>query len=126
MRVIFYKHSSNKVSAKATELYGIMKWIEYPISVNNTYKAVRQIQTIIYPEKKIVSICLTKAESKNPEVQNSLKPLYKQYRSQKYLVAVFHSGSQNLCEATGELLRYNRRLTAEREVLVEKGRALSG
>ena len=60
------------------------------------------------------------------EIQNVLKPLYKQYRSLKYLVAVFHSGSQNLCEATGELLRYNRRLTAEREVLAEKGRALSG
>ena len=117
---------SNKVSAKAAELYGIMKWIEYPISVNNTYKAVRQIQTIIYPEKKIVSIWLTKAESENTEIQNVLKPLYKQYLSQKYLVAVFHSGSQNLCEATRELLRYNRRLTAEREVWAEKGRALSG
>ena len=87
---------------------------------------MRQIQTIIYPEKKIVSIWLTKAESENTEIQNVLKPLYKQYRSLKYLVAVFHSGSQNLCEATGELLRYNRRLTAEREVLAEKGRALSG
>lgn len=102
-----------------------MKWIKHPISVNNTYKAVRQIQTIIYPEEKIVSIWLTTAESENTEIQNVLKPLYKQYRSLKYLVAVFHSGSQNLCEATGELLRYNRRLTAEREVLAEKGRALS-
>ena len=116
----------HKVSAKAAESYGIIKWIEYPISVNNTYKAVRQIQTIIYPEKKIVSIWLTKVESENTEIQNVLKPLYKQYRSLKYLVAVFHPGSQNLCEATGELLRYNRRLTAEREVLAEKGRALSG
>jgi len=57
---------------------------------------------------KRVNIWLTKVESGNPELQATLKQLYKIYKAQKYLVVVYESGTENLEDLTRELLLYNR------------------
>ena len=78
------------------------------------------MQIDIHPEKKLVCICLTKAESADASAQEQLRPLYDRFRKQKFLVAVFRSGGQDLTDLTSELLRYNRKLFAEREVRAGK------
>ena len=78
------------------------------------------MQIDIHPEKKLVCIWLTKAESADASTQEQLGPLYDRFRKQKFLVAVFRSGGQDLTELTSELLRYNRKLFAEREVRAGK------
>lgn len=83
-------------------------------------KEVSQIQINIHPNKKIVCIWLTKAESESTAIQKRIQPLFKQYQAQKYLVIVFKSGYQDLREATYDLLRYNRKLFAEQEIQAEK------
>ena len=83
------------------------------------------MQIDIHPEKKLVCIWLTKAESADASAQEQLRPLYDRFRKQKFLVAVFRSGGQDLTDLTSELLQYNRRLLAEREVQSEKMKTLS-
>ena len=78
------------------------------------------MQIDIHPEKKLVCIWLTKAESADASAQEQLRPLYDRFRKQKVLVAVFRSGGQDLTDLTSELLRYNRKLFAEREVRAGK------
>ena len=65
--------------------------------------------------KKLVCIWLNRNESAAPEVPALLKPIYQKYKAINYTVVVFRSGSQNLLKLSSELLRYNRRLFAERE-----------
>lgn len=67
-------------------------------------------------KKKTVDIWLTKAEKNDAKLKGSLKGIYKKYSEQKYLVAVFLSGEQDLYESTRDLLLYNRRRMAEKEV----------
>ena len=67
-------------------------------------------------EKKLVCIWLNRDESADPEVPVLLKSIYQKFKSINYLVVVFRSGSRELIGLTSELLRYNRRLLAEREV----------
>ena len=69
----------------------------------------------VIKEKKLTVIWLARNESNDPVVQTSLKPIYKRYKAIKYTVVVFYSGKQEICGLTGELLKYNRRLFAERE-----------
>lgn len=71
-------------------------------------------------EKKLVCVWLTREEQEDERVKEQLKPLYQKYREQKYLVSVFLSGTQNLYEQTRDLLLYNRRRQAEREVQKQK------
>ncbi len=74
------------------------------------------MQSEVIKEKKLVCIWLTISESNDPAVQALLKAIYQKYKATKYTVIVFRSGKEELCGLTSELLRYNRRLTAEREV----------
>lgn len=67
-----------------------------------------QLKIDIDNKTKIVSIWLTKEESANNELRESLKPLYKKYKAQKYIVAVFSSGVGDLTEYTAALLKYNK------------------
>lgn len=69
---------------------------------------------------KIVELWLTRAEKEDAAVQESLKPIYQQYKEQKYLVAVFLSGEEELYPQTRDLLLYNRRRSAEKEVQKQK------
>lgn len=78
-------------------------------------------------EKKLVCVWLTREEQEDEQVKQQLEPLYQKYQKQKYFVSVFLSGKQNLYEQTRDLLLYNRRRQAEREVQKQKqaSRALS-
>lgn len=71
-------------------------------------------------QSKIVELWLTRAERDDPTVRESLKPIYEQYRNQKYLMAVFLSGEADLYQQTLDLLLYNRRRLAEKEVQEEQ------
>lgn len=59
---------------------------------------------------------LTQAESQDAAIKEQLGTLYLSYWKQKYRVAVFHSGHEDLYQNTLELLRYNRRRSAARTV----------
>ena len=71
----------------------------------------------IKENRKLVEFWLTNEEKNDAAFRESLKPLYKMYHDQKYLVAVFLSGERNLYDGTRDLLLYNRRRTAEKEAL---------
>ena len=71
-------------------------------------------------KSKIVALWLTRAEKEDTALQESLKPIYRQYKEQKYLVAVFLSGEEELYPQTRDLLLYNRRRQAEKEVQRQK------
>ena len=74
----------------------------------------------IREQNKIVELWLTREERDDPAFRESLKPIYQQYKDQKYLVAVFLSGEEDLYQQTRDLLLYNRRRQAEKEVQAEK------
>ena len=69
---------------------------------------------------KIVEIWLTNKEKNDPELRESLKPIYVKYKKEKYLVGVFESGEGDLYENTLALLAHNRKLSAKKEVEQEK------
>ena len=71
-------------------------------------------------QTRIVSVWLSSAEKRDAELRERLKPMYRRYHKDKYLVAVFESGEQNLEGLTADLLCYNRRRMAELEVQKEK------
>lgn len=66
-------------------------------------------------DSKLVEIWLTNAERQDELLQEKLKPIYRQYKDKKYLVAVFLSGKADLYEKTQDLLLYNRRRFAGKE-----------
>ena len=76
-------------------------------------------------QSKIVELWLTREERDNPAFRESLRPICQQYRDQKYLVVVFLSGEADLYQQTRDLLLYNRRRLAERELQAEKGTGLA-
>ena len=76
-------------------------------------------------QSRIVELWLTREERDNPAFRESLRPICQQYRDQKYLVVVFLSGEADLYQQTRDLLLYNRRRLAEREVQAEKGAGLA-
>ena len=70
--------------------------------------------------KKLVQVWLSRKESGDEALQSRLKPMYAQWKQQKYMVAVFHSGQEDLKENTMALLAYNKRRSAELAVQREK------
>ena len=72
--------------------------------------------------KKLVQVWLTRQEGEDSAVQERLQPMYAQWKQQKYMVAVFHSGQEDLKENTMALLTYNKRRSAELAVQREKKR----
>lgn len=75
--------------------------------------------------KKIAEVWLTNADQKNSQLLEQLKSMYKDYKKQGYLVAVFRSGSQDLYRQTADLLCYNRKRLAQLEVARDKLRLCS-
>ena len=55
-------------------------------------------------QSKIVELWLTREERDDPAFRESLKPIYQQYKDQKYLVAVFLSGEEDLYQQTRDLM----------------------
>ena len=76
-------------------------------------------------QSKIVELWLTREEKDDPAFRESLRPLYQKYKNQKYLVAVYLSGEEDLYQQTRDLLLYNRRRLAEKEVQAEKQAGLA-
>lgn len=76
--------------------------------------------------KKLVQVWLTRQEGENSAVQERLQPMYAQWKQQKYMVAVFHSGQEDLKENTLALLAFNKRRSAELAVQREKRRRTAG
>lgn len=70
----------------------------------------------IHEDRRLVELWLTQAEQQDVALRESLKPIYQQYRKQKYLVTVYLSGQKDLYEQTRDLLLYNRQRTAQRQV----------
>ena len=76
-------------------------------------------------QSTIVELWLTREERDDPAFRESLKPIYQQYKDENYLVAVFLSGEEDLYQQTRDLLLYNRRRLAEKEVQAEKQAGLA-
>ena len=76
--------------------------------------------------KKLVQVWLTRQEGEDSAVQERLQPMYAQWKQQKYMVAVFHSGQEDLKENTMALLAYNKRRSAELAVQREKKQRTAG
>lgn len=64
-------------------------------------------------KKKLIQIWMTQQESGDESLQNRLKPMYAQWKKQKYLVAVYRSGSRDLRESVLDLLLHNKKVLAE-------------
>ena len=65
------------------------------------------MRTTIHLDKKYVSIWLTRLESQDEKVRESLKPIYQDYKRRGYKVVVFQSGSGDLVDLTKQFLEYN-------------------
>lgn len=76
-------------------------------------------------QSKTVEFWLTKEEKNNSAFREALKPIWHQYKVQKYLVAVFLSGEADLYQQTRELLLYNRQRQAEQDVQAAKWEGLT-
>lgn len=68
-------------------------------------------------EEKRVNIWLTRAESGDAKLRQSLEPLYEEFKSRKYLVSVFESGTESLEDSIRDLLLYNKVRLRELEKL---------
>lgn len=71
--------------------------------------------------KKLVQVWLSRKEAEDEEVQNQLKLKYAFWKKQKYMVAVFRSGTEDLQRNTLDLLAYNKKRCTELAVQREKG-----
>lgn len=75
-----------------------------------------------HQESKLVEVWLSREDQASQEVQERLREVYRRCAEEKYTVAVFCSGRQDLAEETSALLLYNRRRSAERAVQQRKAR----
>ena len=78
------------------------------------------MRIVVHNEKRIISIWLSKSESADAELNSRLLGFCDDFKKHEYTLAVFRSGSGNLEELTGSLLKYNRALMVEQEVKAEK------
>ena len=76
-------------------------------------------------KKRIIYIWLTKAESQDEELRSRLEAMYPKWKQEKYLVAVFHSGKEDLFDCTLALLTHNKMLEAQKQVQQEKRKVAS-
>ena len=73
---------------------------------------------------QIVEIWLSNAEKNDKQIRDSLQVVFDKYKKKKYMVAVFESGEKDLYQGTLDLLAYNRKLSAQKQVQRDKQRAL--
>ena len=73
---------------------------------------------------QIVEIWLSNAEKNDKQIRDSLQVVFDKYKKKKYMVAVFESGDKDLYQGTLDLLAYNRKLSAQKQVQRDKQRAL--
>ena len=73
----------------------------------------------VHDEKKYVSIWLTRSESRDDALRESLKPIFAQYKAKAYKVVVFESGNGDLTTLTQNLLSHNHLLQARKDGAAE-------
>lgn len=84
------------------------------------------MQIDVHNDKKMVCIWLSHKEADQMDkTDEHLKPLYEKCKKLKYRIALFQSGHEDAFELIIELFKYNRKLSAEREVQEEKERAMT-
>ena len=71
-------------------------------------------------DMKLVTIWLTRAEQEDTALRERLKELYADYKAKKYMVAQFHSGTEDLYQGTRDLLIFNRQRIEEIALQREK------
>ena len=71
-------------------------------------------------DMKLVTVWLTRAEQEDTAIREQLKALYADYKAKKYMVAQFHSGTEDLYHNTRDLLLFNRKRIEELAVQREK------
>ena len=69
---------------------------------------------------KLVEFWLTKADQEDAALREYLRQQYSIYKEKNYMVAQFHSGTENLYGITRDLLLNNRKRIAQMEVQREK------
>lgn len=67
-------------------------------------------------EKRLAIIWLTNNDQADPEQQQKLQSLYREYSAKKYTVAMFQSGQEDLAALTSHLLCHNRVYAAKAEL----------
>lgn len=75
---------------------------------------------------QIVEIWLSNAEKNDKQLRDSLQVVFDKYKKKKYMVAVFESGEKDLYQGTLDLLTYNRKLSAQKQVQRDKQRPVCG
>lgn len=71
-------------------------------------------------DSRTVEVWLSTQEAQDPVLKKHLRILCQEFTAQKYLAAVFQSGSRDLAQSTSDLLCYNRKRLAQLEVEREK------
>jgi len=61
-------------------------------------------ETIIHDDKRYTEVWLTKAESNDKKLRESMRKLYSDFKSKKYRVVVFESGTGDLNSLTKDLI----------------------
>lgn len=79
----------------------------------------------ISEKSRTVEVWLNTQEAQDPVLKERLGLLCQIFAAQKYMVAVFRSGSRDLVQSTSNLLCYNRKRIAQLEVEHEKQMGLA-
>ena len=74
----------------------------------------------VHEDMKLVEVWLTRQEQADIAIREQLQRLYQDYKSRKYMVAQFHSGSGDLYTFTRDLLIFNRKRIEELALALEK------
>lgn len=73
----------------------------------------------IMEKEKIICLYLSREERDDKQLRADLKPCCKSWKAAGYKVAILLSGDGDLTQNTIELLRYNKELSAKKEVQLE-------
>ena len=79
----------------------------------------------VHEDMKLVEVWLTRQEQADNDIREQLRKMYQDYKSQKYMVAQFHSGGTDLYAVTRDLLLFNRKRIEELALALEKGPDIS-
>ena len=78
------------------------------------------LEVHVKDDMKLVTVWLTCVEQEDTAIREQLKVLYAKYNAKKYMVAQFHSGTEDLYRNTRDLLLFNRKRIEELAVQREK------
>ena len=70
------------------------------------------MEVYVRDDMKLVAVWLTRAEQEDAAIREQLNELYADYKAKKYMVAQFHSGTEDLYRNTRDLL-FNRKRIEE-------------